>query len=73
MKTDDCDADKLALSGSNHDALLRLDAVIRLSGLARGNVENVILLVVLDIELVRSQYYALHTTSPFIFFRSEVK
>ena len=73
VKPDYCDSDKLALSGSNHNTFLRLDTIVSFPGFARRNVEYIALLVVLDIKLAWFQYYALHTTSPFSFFGSDVK
>ncbi len=59
LESDYCDPDKSALSGPNYNAFLRFNAVIGLSRLTGGNVENIVLLVILHIELVRFQNYDL--------------
>jgi hypothetical protein len=73
LESDYCDPDKFALSGPNYNAFLGFNAVIGLSRLTGGNIENIVLLVILHIELARFQDYALHTMSPFTFFKLEVK
>lgn len=68
MQSDDRDPNELPLSGPDDNSFLWLDAIIRFSRLTSGDIEHVVLFVILNIELLRFQHYARDTTSPLIFF-----